>query len=224
MSDDANERRAALVAEAERLKGERLADEQKAAVAGRAGRFSASEISEHNFKRSLRHLGQFTVAACLLLVGIMLSTATPEGGFPIGYPFFGVSAAWFVYFFTGVARFRRWERSLPFPLQSWDHVLGLNAAVTKAALEVRFKDTPAPVNVVAELVAARLGADTRVAHGLPLSLECSELDRSSTNWSTAQWARKAVNKVLLDVHAAYPVQSVQLKALNTAEFVESSGD
>lgn len=214
--DDPASQRAALEAEAARLKAERLKAEQQ-----RPAPVDLDGLAARNFGKSLRHLGQFSVAATLALVGAMLGWSTGEGFSLIGVPFFLGSLFVFGWFFTGVARFRRWRAGLPFELAGWERVLGLNQLVRKAALELEFKDTPAPANVLAELARARLGEGTTLEG---LTLVTGELDATSTNWPTAQWSRQAVSKVLLDVHRGYPLKRVTLKALSTGEFHFSGGD
>ncbi|MBK7857364.1 MAG: hypothetical protein IPJ65_01820 [Archangiaceae bacterium] len=217
---DPEEKRAALNAEAERLERERLQREREVVVP----RFSPNAGAEQRLGRALRQRWMLVVAIAGFVVGgmLMLSPATGASApNPIGFPFALAGLVALAGFLSGPLRFRRWEASLPFKLQGWEQVLSLNQAVSKARLEVVFKDTAAPEATLRELARARLGEHTRLEDG---ALVNADLDIQPANGPTARWLQHAVNEVLLEVHQAYAIERVRLTALHTVDFAEQSGD
>lgn len=136
----------------------------------------------------------------------------------------GGGAFFVVLHHSALVRFERWRKRLPFALEGTD-VLGLGEAVTQAELAIEFSDTKADEKMVAELVRARLSEHSSVVvRGPRYALVESDLDRQGSNHPLGQWLRAAVNEVLRDVHAAYPIRKVTLTALKTDEFYIPSGD
>lgn len=131
------------------------------------------------------------------------------------------SGLWFI---TGLPRWKLFRARLPFRVDG-DEVLGLGAAVKTADVTVKFRDTVAPIEMLAELLHARLPETTTSAGGTGMLLIHSpELETESSNWRLAGWFRRLARRVLVDVHEAYAIEWIALSSNTTTEFYIGSGD
>jgi len=115
--------------------------------------------------------------------------------------------------FSGPGRHRRWLAGLPFPVTGLTEALGGGQAVSTARIDVVFADTRAPLEVVRELVQARVppieDRDPVVVsereRGFSLAVE---FFRESSNFPLAGWFPRLTQHVLLKLHAGFPTPRV----------------
>ncbi len=238
--DDPTAARAALEAEAERLRQARLAAEVERTEQERACRAAqadeATRVTPAQLRKALSRPMIFWVGVtcAVLAVAVLFVPTGPSTGDTenptrdeqlaalvlLGVP--GVLAL--LHHFTAISRARHWLSTLPFAVAGFEQTLGAGRAVTHVEVRLYFRDTPAAHAVVLELVNSRMGPDHQVGAGDGLPIGNPAVSRESANWPAARWFRKLVTRVILDIHRGYPITRLELAALKTDEFYISSGD
>jgi len=228
--DDRAAARAALAAEAARLKAQReeAAARRKADEAER--RRGAGTFRSKHFRRAFRGEFLFFGGLSLLIVGALLTFVRDEDSHamsvvPEGFAMLLAGALVLAWHYSGHLRFYAWRRRQPFTLDGWEEALG-GEAVTEAELEIVYADTGAPKEQLAELVRARMKEDsddpkTEVASARAVR---AKLFTSASNLPASSWARKVVTRVLREVHRGYAMKAVKLRALQRGEYDYGSGD
>jgi hypothetical protein len=237
MAEDPVAARAALEAEAERLRLKRVGDEaakvQRVEAYQNEKRAAEKAVSPKHLRKALNRVLWFWAGLTFIFMGVMWWAPKDPELTPIDlehnrrFMVFASAAgvALLAWHYTAVMRSQIWRNRLPFKLVGFEETLGIGASVTEIAAVVQFKDTAAKQAVVAELVKAHLEEEATVSvDGGQLRIASGRLDRAGSNYPAAGWVRKVIAKVLQDVHRGYPIESVQFFAVKTDEFYVPSGD
>lgn len=121
----------------------------------------------------------------------------------------------------GVTLYRRWLGSLPFPVRGLTAALAAERAVTEVHVDLSFADTRASPGLLAEALrraALPNGTEPGVSatrQGLQLRFS---LDAELTNAPLHALIAGLVNRVLVRVHAEYPLKAVEVRVVETWEF------
>lgn len=235
-----NDERARLHREAEQLKAARLSrgigEERAAALAQREQEAEGRRFSAGRLRASVVHQPGFLYAllgSCALIAFVL--PLDPDLGTPpvplrlVAHASLTTIFCMVVWRFHGPTRYRLWLASLPFPVEGLTELLGCGRAVRDTRIELRFKDTPAPKELIEELLLGRLpqGEDdpqpklSRTEAGTFIS--CS-LSRESSNRVLYGFFSGLATKVLADVHRAYPLQLVRVEATDLADFARPTPD
>lgn len=227
--------RAALAAEAARLKAKRLGtkEDEAAALAERKAAYERSlhSVTAASLRKALSRpaffwIGGFILVMAAVAFAIPGNDRDPDAVDPRDARLFGLVAGLIgsfgiLHHYSAVARARFWLKRLPFEVQGFDETLGYGMAHGRVELVLSFKDTPAKAELLKDLVEARLGEGSTV-NGT--TLVRSGLSIESANYPAAGWFRKAVKRVVLDVHRAYPIARVHLIGKEQSTFYYGSGD
>jgi hypothetical protein len=227
--EDRASARAKLVAEAARLKADREASEAKGRAAAAEQKLAEAGFKPRNLRKAFRGEFMFFVALTLMLMGPAVAFVRNEdlgimGVNPFGLMLAGLGVLLLFWLFSGVLRFRFWRRRLPFALEGWEDALG-GQAITEAVLDITYADTRAPSELVAELTRARMreSGDDPVTDASSDSLR-RRFFTGPSNFPTWKWARRAVSRVLLEVHRGYPMKVVVLRVVSRGDYDYGSGD
>ncbi len=233
--DDPAAARRALEAEAERLKAKRLDAQQRDAAEVAEAKASVERhlhsVSAASLRKALSRPAYFWLGASALfaaLVALFIPTSATDADAPTPGEVrafaivAGCLGAFLVlHHYSAVLRARAWLKRLPFQVEGFDDTLGYNMFYRRVELTLEFADTRPTDDVIRELVTARLGEDSSVSNGVLIR---ENLSSDSANFPAANWFRKAVKRVVLDVHRAYPVARVHFRGLAPTEFYHGSGD
>lgn len=226
MGEDADAARAKLERQARDLRAKRLKDEQRAARAEQQAHTEERQaFHTSSWWRVMRSMSNrlvpWTGFFFLLMTLGALSNVVEPGETPASTSsrliLAGLSGACWLYYFSGAVRFWLWRARLPFQFVGHE-VLGLGGAVTSATLRLTFRDGSADLEVLRELVRARLPDSTLESSTGPWALSVADLDCGVTNHALGHWLRRAVRRVLLDAHRAYPLERVELVARKVEPF------
>lgn len=227
--------RAALAAEAARLKAKRLGtkEDEASALAERKAAYERGlhSVTAASLRKALSRPAFFWIGAFLLIIAAVAfaipgndkeaDAVDPRDARIFGLIAGSIGALGILHHYSAVARARLWLKRLPFQVEGFDETLGYGMAHGRVELVLYFQDTPATSDVLKELVAARLGEGSSV-NGT--TLVGSGLSIESANYPAAGWFRKAIKRVVLDVHRAYPVARVHLIGKEQSTFYYGSGD
>ncbi len=228
-----------LLAETQALKAQReqAATEAAARKAGHEAQQKADATSFSN-RRLRASLGRFTLPAFVVLLMVAGVLWLAEHDADVSHPpdllvpragLLCAAAAVLGWRFAGPLRHRRWVAGLPFPVTGLTEALGGGQAVRTAHIDVVFADTRAPIEVVRELVQAKLppieDRDPVVVserdRGFLLSVE---FFREASNFPLARWFPRLATQVLARVHVGFPIARVTVIPAEVDEFYVPSGD
>lgn len=242
MTDDNDDAREALKAEAERLRLEREARDRDADQAKRDVQSHlaalAKSYSERRFWSSVtRFTGPLlftTIGSAALFWGMSVDFEQEKNPSRVPYGLIWTCLILAVvvlvrYVVYGPWRFHRWRSALPFPVEGLTEALGSRRAATKVKVVLEFSDSVAPKDVLEELVRGKLPLKEdeqppQVSVRDRVVEVTKGLSSESANWPLHGWFRALAGAVLGEVHRAWPLAKVRVEVLETDAFYIPGGD
>jgi hypothetical protein len=224
-----------LAREARHLREERIRKDRADAEALAHRKQRVREEARSFSRRRLANAtaGRFvgSAAGVLFIIGGMLAGAMVSGddwASPVERLIVGVSLGGgvllVVWWWVSASVFRGWLTRLPFAVEGIEQAIGGGQFVEKARVVVRFRnEMPAPTDL-AELVRVGAGGTVRDAEPGVVAIESPSLGLEGTNWPLRRWFRRLVRRTLVGVHAAYPVERIEVTATDACEYYVGLGD